>query len=468
MIARLKLLSIAVLLVLTVGDRTLSSAATPVDLLVTNGLVVTMDNEMTIIEDGAIAINKGEVVAVGPAVAIQEAFKAGDKIDAIGKIIMPGLVNTHTHAAMTIFRGMADDLPLDTWLQSHIWPAEAQFINEDAVRIGANLAMAEMIRSGTTTFADMYFFSDSLAQAVKLTGMRAVIGEAVIDFPTPDSRSPQESFTIIEKLAKTWQSDPRITIAIAPHAPYTCSPETLKASKVMADRLGLPLMIHAAETQKEVREVAAKYGVTPFAHLKNIGFFGGRVIVAHAVYSTPGDIVLMADNNLGVAHNPISNMKLASGVAPIPEMLKAGVAVGLGTDGAASNNNLNMFKEMNAAALLQKVARLDPTVLSAAAAVKAATIGGAKVLGMDARLGSLEAGKRADLILIDANQPGMVPRYNVYSHLVYAANGADVATVIIDGRVVMLNRKLLTLDEESVMAEAKKLAWEISEFQKIK
>jgi 5-methylthioadenosine/S-adenosylhomocysteine deaminase len=470
MIVKLKYLSIAALFVLIVGNQDLSGATTttPVDLLITNGLVVTMDREMTVVEDGAIAVNKGEIIAIGPTITLQQNYQAEKSIDAVGKIVMPGLVNTHTHAAMTIFRGMADDLPLDVWLQSHIWPAEAKFINTAAVRTGANLAIAEMIRSGTTTFADMYFFSDTLAQAVKQAGMRAVIGEAVIDFPTPDSRNPQESFAIIEKLAETWRNDPLISIAIAPHAPYTCSPETLLSAKKMADRLGLPLMIHVAETKKEVLEIAAKYGATPFEHLKKIGFLGGTVIVAHAVYSTPGDIVLMTDNHLGVAHNPVSNMKLASGVAPIPEMLQAGVAVGLGTDGAASNNSLNMFKEMNAAALLQKVTRLDPTALIAGEAVKAATIGGAKVLGMEARIGSLEQGKRADLILIDPNHPGMVPLYNVYSHLVYAASGADVATVIIDGRVVMLNRKLLTVNEESVMAEANKLALKIGEFLRTK
>ena len=465
MFYRLRLLCIAALFFSLCGTNPLK-ATTPADLMITGGLVVTMDAKMAVIEDGSVVIKNGEIVAVGPSAAIKESYEAAESVNAAGKIIMPGLVNTHTHAAMTLFRGMADDLPLDTWLQSHIWPAEAKFINAASVRSGANLALAEMILSGTTTFSDMYFFADELAQAAKTAGVRAVVGEAVIDFPSPDSKSPGESFAIIEQLAEKWKNDPLITIAIAPHAPYTCSPETLRSAKKLADKLGLPLSIHVSETQKEVSEVTGKYGLPPFEHLNKLGFFGGTVIAAHAVYATPKELVLMAGNNVGVAHNPVSNMKLASGVAPIPAMLQAGVAVGLGTDGAASNNNLSMFKEMNAAALLQKVSGLDPTALSAVETVKAATIGGAKVLGMEKRIGSLEKGKRADLIVLELNRPHSVPLYNVYSHLVYAANGADVETVVIDGRVVMLKRKLLTLDEESIMQEARLLALTIREGQR--
>ncbi|MBU1567341.1 MAG: amidohydrolase [Proteobacteria bacterium] len=466
MIFKLRLLSIIALFLSLGYGKSVSAVTTPVDLMITNGLIVTMDAKMSVIADGSLVIKNGAIVAVGPSATIKERYEATNTITAAGKIIMPGLVNTHTHAAMVIFRGLADDLPLDIWLQSHIWPAEAEFITADSVRTGANLALAEMIHSGTTTFSDMYFFSDELAQAAKKAGVRAMIGEAIIDFPTPDSKSPEESFAIIENLAKTWQNDPLITIAVAPHAPYTCSPATLRSSKTLADKLGLPLIIHVSETAKEVAEVTEKYGVPPIEHLNNLGFFGGTVIAAHAVYPNPKEIVLMANKNVGVAHNPVSNMKLASGVAPIPEMLQAGIAVGLGTDGAASNNNLSMFKEMNAAALLQKVSRLDPTSQSAFATVKAATIGGARVLGMEKQIGSLEEGKRADLILIELNRPHLVPLYNVYSHLVYAANGADVDTVIIDGRVIMQHRKLLTLDEKSVMLEARILALRIQEPQK--
>lgn len=444
-----------------VGSQMASGATVPVDLMITNGLVVTMDSALTVIEGGSVAVDKGEIVAVGPASAMKDRYVATRTIDAAGKLVMPGLVNSHTHAAMTLFRGLADDLPLDTWLTKHIWPAEAKFITPASVRIGANLALAEMIRSGTTTFSDMYFFADELAQAAKTAGVRGVVGEAVLDFPTPDSKSPQESFAAIEKLAAKWKNDPLIMIAVAPHSPYTCSPETLKSAKKLADTLGLPLIIHVSETRKEVSDITGKYGVPPFKHLDRLDFFGGTVIVAHAVYPTPDEIRLMAEKKVGVAHNPESNMKLASGVAPVPEMLRAGIAVGLGTDGAASNNNLNMFKEMNAAALLQKVSRLEPTAMTARETVTAATIGGAKVLGLEKRIGSLENGKRADLIIIDLNRPHLVPLYDVYSLLVYAANGADVETVFIEGRPVMENRKLLTLDEGSVMREAQKLALKI-------
>lgn len=462
---KMKMLSVISIFLLIVCSHNVDCAPIPVDLLIANGLVVSMDTQMTVIENGSVVVHKGEIVAVGPSTTIKERYSAARSIDAAGKLVMPGLVNSHTHAAMTLFRGLADDLPLDTWLTKHIWPAEAKFITPAAVRSGANLALAEMIRSGTTTFSDMYFFADELAQAAKTAGVRAVVGEAVLDFPTPDSKSPQESFTTIEKLAATWKNDPLITIAVGTHSPYTCSQETLKSAKKLADTLGLPLTIHVSETSKEVADLTAKYGIPPFEYLDRLGFFGGTVIVAHAVYPTAKEIKLMAEKQVGVAHNPGSNMKLASGVAPVTEMLQAGIAVGLGTDGAASNNNLSIFKEMNLAALLQKVSRLEPIALSAAEVVKAATIGGAKVLGLEKRIGSLEKGKRADLILIDLNRPHLVPFYNVYSELVYATNGADVETVIIEGRIVMQNRKLVTLDEDTVMQEAKKLALKISSSQ---
>ncbi len=442
------------------GGNTVGAAET-VDLLVENGLVVTMNAAGAIIEQGTVAVSKGAIVAVGPANEITAGYTGLRTIDARGKLVLPGLVNTHTHAAMTIFRGLADDLPLETWLTKYIWPAEAKFITAATVRTGTNLALAEMIRSGTTTFSDMYFFADTTAEAAKKAGVRALVGEAVIDFPTPDSAGPQESLAIVEKLALKWRADPLITIAVAPHAPYTCSPETLASAKKLADRLNLPLHIHVAETRKEVDDITARYGATPFEHLDRLGFFGGTVIAAHAVYPTPREIALMATKGIGVAHNPESNMKLASGAAPVSELLKAGVAVGLGTDGAASNNNLNMFEEMSAAARLQKVVRLDPTLMSARETVQAATSGGARVLGLGAAIGSLEPGKRADLIVIALNRPHLVPLYNVYSHLVYAVNAADVETVVVDGRTIMADGRLLTLNEDAVLQEAAALALKI-------
>lgn len=433
--------------------------------MISNGLVLSMDEGMTVIKNGSIAVDKGEIIAVGPSGSMNEQYSGVRTIDAAGKLVMPGLVNTHTHAAMTLFRGLADDLPLDAWLTKHIWPAEAKFITPASVRTGVNLALAEMIRSGTTTFCDMYFFADETAQAAKNAGVRAVVGEAVLDFPTPDSKGPKESFVIIEKLAHRWKNDPLITIAVGTHSTYTCSPETLKLSKKLADSLGLPLTIHASETSKEVADQTAKYGLPPIEYLDRLGFFGGRVIVAHAVHPTAKEIRLMAEKRVGVAHNPVSNMKLASGVAPLSEMLQNGITVALGTDGAASNNTLNLFKEMNAAALLQKVTHLEPTAMSARDTVKAATIAGARVLGLEKRIGSLEKGKRADLIIIDLNRPHLVPMYDVYSELVYATSGADVETVLIDGRLVMHNRKLLTLNEENAIKESRKLDLKISEYK---
>lgn len=453
---------LGVLLLLCIQSVSFGST-NQVDLKIDHALVVTMDAGMTIVEDGSVVIDHGEIVEVGPSAILNDRYSAARSIDATGKLIMPGLVNTHTHAAMTLFRGLADDLPLDDWLTEHIWPAEAKFITAASVRSGSNLALAEMVRSGTTTFSDMYFYADVLAMAAKKAGVRAVVGVAILDFPTADSQSPAESFATIKELAAKWKNDPLITISVAPHSPYTCSSETLKSAKKLADDLGLPLTIHVSETQQEVSDITAQYGVPPFEYLDSLGFFGGTVIAAHAVYPTSNEIKLMAEKTISVAHCAVSNMKLASGVAPIQEMFNAGVAVGLGTDGAASNNNLSLFKEMNAAALLQKVSRLEPTAMSAHETVKAATIGGAQVLGLDNLIGSLETGKRADLIIIDLNSPHLVPLYNVYSHVVYATNGADVETVIIDGNVVMQDRKLLTLDEEVVIQEARKLALKIAE-----
>ncbi|SDL74367.1 5-methylthioadenosine/S-adenosylhomocysteine deaminase [Geoalkalibacter ferrihydriticus] len=461
---RLNFMSAALGVLLLLCIQSVSFGSTnQVDLKIDHALIVTMDAGMTIVEDGSVVIDHGEIVAVGPSTILKKRYNAIRSINAAGKLVMPGLVNTHTHAAMTLFRGLADDLPLDAWLTKHIWPAEAKFITAESVRSGANLALAEMVRSGTTTFSDMYFYADELAMAANKAGVRAVVGEAIIDFPTADSQSPAESFATIKELAAKWKNDPLITISVAPHSPYTCSSETLKSAKKLADDLGLPLTIHVSETQKEVSDITKQYGMPPFEYLDSLGFFGGTVIAAHAVYPTSSEIMLMAKKKIGVAHCAVSNMKLASGVAPIQEMFNAGVAVGLGTDGAASNNNLSMFKEMNTATLLQKVSRLEPTAMSARETVKAATIGGAQVLGLDNLIGSLETGKRADLIIIDLNSPHLIPLYNVYSQLVYATNGADVETVIIDGNVVMQDRKLLTLDEEVVMQEARKLALKIAE-----
>ena len=444
---------------------TTASAPIPVDLMVVNGLIVTMDRGWRVIEKGTLAIRNGSILAIGPGAEMKDAYSARQTINAEGKLVLPGLVNTHTHAAMTIFRGLSDDLPLDSWLTKHIWPAEAKFITAETVRTGTNLALAEMIRSGTTTFSDMYFFAGEVALAAKKAGVRAVVGEPVIDFPTPGSKTPAESLAITEKLALTWKNDPIITISVAPHAPYSCSTETLKLTKKLAEKLDLPLQIHVSETMKEVNDVKSRFGATPIEYLDSIGFFGGTVIAAHVVHPTLKEIRLLAEKKVSVAHNPESNMKLASGVSPVTEMLKAGVMVGLGTDGAASNNNLNMFEEMNSGAKLQKVSRLDPTAMNARETLAMATINGATVLGLGDKTGSLEKGKRADLIIIDLKQPHLTPLYNVYSQIVYAVNGSDPETVIIEGRIVMAEKKLLTLDETKILEEVTALSEKIRTFK---
>jgi 5-methylthioadenosine/S-adenosylhomocysteine deaminase len=434
-----------------------------VDLLLVNGTVITMDSDRTVLETGTVAIKDGTIVAVGASDSLKDKFKAREIIDANGKIIMPGLINTHTHAAMVIFRGLADDLLLQEWLEDYIWPAEAKYINAATVRMGTLLAIAEMIRSGTTTFNDMYFFEDEVAQAAKEAGIRAMVGEGLVDFPTPNKKTPQEGLDYTEMLIKKWRNDPLITVTVAPHAPYTCSPEVLKAAKNLSDKYNVPFHIHLSETEKEVEDIQKKYGLTPVGYLGSLGVLGDNVIAAHCVHLTEEDIQLIAQRKVGVAHNPQCNMQLGSGVAPIPDLLAAGVKIGLGTDGAASNNDLNMFEEMDAAAKLHKVFRYDPTVIDAQSVVEMATIGGARVLGLDDQIGSIEKGKRADAIIINTNKPHTVPLYDPYSQIVYAIDGADVETVIIEGRVVMCNHKILNINEEEIIQDIRALAAQIRE-----
>lgn len=434
-----------------------------VDILIVKGTVITMDSNGTVLEAGTVVINDGTIVAVGASESLKSKFKAKETINANGRIVMPGLINTHTHAAMVIFRGFADDLPTQEWLENYIWPAEAKYINAETVRLGTLLAIAEMLRSGTTTFNDMYFFEDEVAKAAKEAGIRAVVGEALLDFPTPNKKTPQEGLEYSEMLIQKWRGDPLVTVAVAPHAPYTCSPEILKAAKNISDKYNVRFHIHLSETEKEVNKIQKKYGLTPVGYMDSLGVLGDNVIAAHCVHLTEEDIQLIAHRKVGVAHDPESNMKLASGVAPIPDLLDAGVKIGLGTDGAASNNDLNMFEEMDTTAKLHKVFRQDPTVIDAQTVVEMATIGGARVLGLDDQIGSIEEGKRADIIVIDLNKPHTIPLYNPYSHIVYVIDGADVETVIIDGKIVMRNQKILTINEAEIIRDIRALAVRIKE-----
>jgi 5-methylthioadenosine/S-adenosylhomocysteine deaminase len=431
----------------------------PADLLITNGWVLTMDAAATAIPGGAVAVSGDRIAAVGRAEDL-EAWQPRRVIDARGGIVMPGLVNTHTHAAMTCFRGLADDLPLMTWLNEHIFPAEAA-LDDDTVYRGALLACAEMILSGTTTFCDMYLFEDAVARAARQAGMRAVVGEVLYDFPSPNYGPIEKGFEYTERLIEAYRGDPLITIAVEPHSPYLCAPQLLERASELAGRNGLPLVIHLSETASEVETIRGRYGRTPVGHLARLGLLAPNMLGCHCVVLTAEDIELLARHGVKVSHNPESNMKLASGIAPVPQLLAAGLCVGLGTDGAASNNNLDMLLEMDTAAKLHKVSTLDPTALDAATVLRMATIDGARALGLGAKTGSLEAGKTADLIVIETDSPHLTPMFNPASQLVYAARGSDVSASVINGRVVMQDRKILTFDVEQAMHDVERIAEKI-------
>lgn len=428
----------------------------PLDILIRNGRVLTMDPDLTEFRDGAVAIRGEQIVAVGGSETVGRR-SARQVIDARGGIVMPGLVNTHTHAAMTLFRGLADDVPLMRWLNDHIFPAEAA-LDPHQVYCGALLACAEMILSGTTTFCDMYLFEDAVARAVQAAGMRAVVGEVLFDFPSPNYGPIERGFDYTADLIARYRDDPLITIAVEPHSPYLCAPDLLQRAFELAGRHGLPMVTHLAETVSEVQTVRQRYGRTPVEHLEQLGVLGPHVLACHCVQLSETDIERLRRYDVKVSHNPESNMKLASGIAPVPDLIAAGVCVGLGTDGAASNNNLDLLLEMDTAAKLAKVHRLDPTALDAATVLRMATSAGARALGLEARIGSLEPGKRADIILLDMHKPHLTPLYHPASQLVYAARGSDVATVIINGRIVMQDGRILTFDVDQAMADVNQIA----------
>ena len=429
-----------------------------IDLIILGGKVLLLDAKNTCLDNASIAVNEGNIIAIDQPENIARQYQASKTITAKDSLIMPGFVNCHTHAAMTCFRGIADDLELMDWLNNYIFPAEAKNVNKDLAYWGSLLACAEMIKSGTTTFCDMYIFEDETARAAKQAGMRCLVGEVLFDFPSPNFKTPEEGLAYTQMLIEKWQSDPLINIIVEPHALYTCAPELLAKAKKLADDYSVPLGMHLLENKSEKEQLQKKFGKDAVIFLNDIGYLNERFLALHCVYLTEEDIRLFADYCVKVSHNPASNMKLASGVAPVPDMLKAGITVGLGTDGCASNNNLDMLKEMSTAAKLHKVARLDPTVMNAQTVVRMATIEGAGALGMDKVTGSLEVGKKADIIILGLNKPHLTPLYNEYSHLVYAASGADIDTVIINGKVVMENRSLLTIDETEVMQRAREIA----------
>lgn len=431
-----------------------------IDLLIRGGLVVTMNPDTGVLEGGIVAIQGDQIKAVGLRDALEARFSSRRILDASGCAVIPGLINAHTHAAMTIFRGLADDLPLMEWLEGYIFPVEAH-LKAEWVRWGTRLACAEMLLGGTTTFCDMYLFEEEVAQAAKEAGMRAVVGEVLYDFPSPNYGPLEEGFRYTEALISRWQGDAHVRTAVEPHATFTCSPELLKRARALANEYSVPLIMHMSETRDEVERIKEQYGTTPARHLDHLGIFDGPTVVDHVVWVDDEELAIVRDRGVGVVYNPESNMKLVSGVAPVPRMLEMGICVGLGTDGCASNNNLDLLREMDTAAKLHKVHTLDPTVMDAQTVLKMATIGGARVLGLEGEVGSLEPGKKADLVILDLHQPHLCPLYNVISHLVYAARAADVRTVIVNGKMVVENGSLKTLPVESIFEAVREIALEI-------
>jgi 5-methylthioadenosine/S-adenosylhomocysteine deaminase len=427
-----------------------------VDLLVSGATIVTMDGARRVLEDGAIAVQGDTILAVGPSKEITSKYEAAQKIDATGKLIMPGLINAHTHIPMVLMRGLIDDVTLDDWLRKYIFPAEAKNVNEEYVRWGSRLALAEMIRSGTTTFADMYYFEDAVADETKAAGLRGFLGETWIDFPAPDNKNEAEMAAYTEQFLKKWRGDPLIHASVAPHSIYTCSERTLRDSAALARKYHAPILIHVAEMRKEYVDSIEKNGTTPVQYLERIEFLGPDVLAAHCIWTDNTDIKILADRQVGCVHNPSSNMMLASGVAPVVEQRAAGMRVGLGTDGAAgSNNDLDMMEEMDLAAKLQKTYRVDPRALGAKGALEMATIEGARALHMEKEIGSLEAGKKADFTLLHLNVPNALPMFDVYSQIVYALKASEVETVVVGGRTVMKDGRVLAVDEAAAMAKAK-------------
>ena len=430
-------------------------AQTGVDAIWTARYVVTMDPQRRVIDNGAVAVLGDHIVAVGTREKIDHDYRGRYRLERTDSILAPGLINTHAHAAMSLFRGIADDMNLQDWLQKFIFPAEAKNVDREFVRWGTRLALAEMILSGTTTYTDMYYFEDTVAEETKRAGMRGVLGQTVIGFPAPDHKTPRETLAATERFLAAYGSDSLIVPAVAPHAIYTVPDDTLKAARALANRFKKPLLIHLSETKTENDDALRKRHLTPTALLESLGALTGWTVAAHGVWLTDEDLRILKRRDTGLAHNPSSNMKLASGVAPVVKILNLGIAMGLGTDGVAgSNNDHDMMEEMDLAAKLQKVWSNDPRALPAEQAFAMATITGARALHMDKLIGSLEAGKRADMIMLSLGSPHAAPLYNVYSQLVYALKGSDVSDVMVNGRAISSEGKLLTLDLTAILVKA--------------
>ena len=459
-------LRISVLVLAVAAALPAQPARRVVALAITGGTVVTMDAAGRVLSPGAVAIDGRDIVAVDSPDVIAARFAPRETLDAAGQVVMPGLINTHTHAPMVLYRGLADDLALMDWLQKYIFPAEAKTVSREFVRAGTRLAALEMIQSGTTTYTDMYYFEEEIAAVTKAAGLRGVLGQTIIQFPVADAKTPADELARTEAFVKQFAGDELIVAAIAPHSMYTLDAPTLKAVRGLAVRTGAPVLIHLAETRDEMTASQDKHKATPAAYLESIGFFGPatgsaqspRTLAAHGVWLTPADMRILARHHVGVAHNPESNMKLASGTAKVVAMRQRGIAVGIGTDGAASNNDLDMFEAVRQTAFLAKLQTGDPRAVPARTALEMATIEGARALGMEAEIGSLEPGKRADVIAVSIGAARQTPLYDVLSHLVYTTRGDDVRTTIVNGRVLMRDRRVLTLDEAAVLGEGRAYA----------
>jgi 5-methylthioadenosine/S-adenosylhomocysteine deaminase len=439
------------------------------DIILKNAILLTMDANLTMYEPGAIAIQADHILAVGDESDICDRFTSTQTIDCRGKILMPGLINAHTHAAMTLLRGLADDLRLDVWLMGYIMPVERQFVSPEFVRLGTQIACAEMIRSGVTCFADMYYFEDDAAQATADAGLRAVCAQTVLKFPGPDARDYEEALDNTRIFLQKWQGHPLILPAVGPHSPYTCTQEILQSAASLAIEFDVPLLIHLAETRQEVENSRKEYGMPVIPYVKKQDVFEARVLAAHCVHVDDGEIKTLLHHHVGVSHNPSSNLKLASGFAPVSKMLEAGLNVGIGTDGPASNNDLDMFEEIRLAAFLSKSTSGDPTCLPAPMALTMGTRMGAEALQLGSLTGSLEPGKRADLILVDNSLSHNSPRFkrepdSIYAQLVYSTHASDVTDVMVNGKWLMCEHQLMTLNESDLLLKAAEYAQHIDTF----
>jgi 5-methylthioadenosine/S-adenosylhomocysteine deaminase len=428
------------------------------DMLVVGGTVLTMEPGSEPIRSGAVAVANGRIAAVGPAEELLELAPSGEVLNAGNCIIMPGLVNTHSHLAMTVLRGIADDLPLKQWLEEHIWPAEKEHVNRDVVRLGTELAAAEQLLAGVTTTTDMYFFGDEVCSVLADAGMRGVVAESLIGFATPRCATSDEMIEKQRDLIAAYRKHPLIVPSVAAHSPYSVSAKDLVREAELAEEFGVPMQIHLSETSWEVEQLLREKGMSPVAYLADLGVLSDRTVAAHCVHVSPEDIGILAEFEAGVSHNPVSNLKLGSGISPVPALVAAGVKVGLGTDGAASNNTLNLLRDMQIAALLHKGTTGDPTVLPARAMIEMATVQGARVLGLANRIGTLTEGREADLICVKVEGPHAAPMYDPFSHLVFAARATDVRHVVIRGRIIVRNRALQTLDLDRIESQVREIS----------